>query len=64
MKIPISEYYESLDRDGKKEFRLTVCQRCGIEAHQFYRRMREDCWSSLEEKEINSIIEENMRFGL
>lgn len=64
MKIPISEYYESLDRDKKKEFRLAVCKRCGIEAHQFYRRMRENCWSALEEKEIRNIIEESMRFGL
>lgn len=64
MKILISEYYEALGRDEKKEFRLSVCKRCGIEAHQFYRRMRENCWSTLEEKEIRNIIEEDMRLGL
>ena len=64
MKIPICEYYEALGRDERKEFRLTVCKRCGIEAYQFYRRMRENCWSTLEEKEIRNIIEENMRFGM
>ena len=58
MKILISEYYETLGRDDKKEFRLSVCKRCGIEAHQFYRRMRENCWSALEEKEIQIIINE------
>ena len=58
MKILISEYYEALGRDDKKEFRLSVCKRCGIEAHQFYRRMRVNCWSALEEKEIQRIITE------
>lgn len=61
MKIPIFEYYYSLDRDGKKALRLEVCKRCGIESYQFYRRMREGCWSPLEEKEIRCIIEEMMR---
>lgn len=61
MEIPISEYYYSLDRDGKKALRLEVCKRCGIESYQFYRRMREGCWSPLEEKEIRCIIEEMMR---
>lgn len=58
MKIPISEYYDSLDRKGKKEFRLKTCNRCGIDSSQFYRRMRENCWSTLEEKEIQRIITE------
>ena len=64
MKIPIFEYYETLDRKEKKDFRLQTCSRCGLDSSQFYRRMRQDCWSTLEEKEIRSIIEENMRFGM
>lgn len=58
MRIPIVEYYNSLVCQEKKTFRVEVCKRCSIEAYQFYRRMREDKWSHLEEKEIRNIIDE------
>ena len=56
MEIPIYEYYEMMSREGKKEFRIEVCRRCHIEAHQFYRRMRERCWSSVELQVVERII--------
>lgn len=59
MKLPIYEYYEMLDRKAKKDFRLEVCRRCHIEAYQFYRRMKERCWSILEIQEIERIIDNN-----
>ena len=56
MEIPIYEYYETLPRNQKKEFRMNVCRRCNIEAHQFYRRMRKRSLSALEEKEIRNFM--------
>ena len=56
MKLPIFDYYEMLSREEKKAFRMEVCRRCNIEAHQFYRRMRTESWSKLEEREIERIL--------
>ena len=58
MEIPIYEYYEMMSREDKKAFRVEVCRRCKIEAHQFYRRMRERCWSALEIQALERIIGE------
>lgn len=57
MEIPIYEYYEMMSREDKKAFRMEVCKRCRIEAHQFYRRMRERCWSALEIQALERIID-------
>ena len=56
MKLPIFDYYEMLGREEKKAFRMEVCRRCNIEAHQFYRRMRTESWSLLEERELERIL--------
>ena len=56
MKLPIFDYYEMLGREEKKAFRMEVCRRCNIEAHQFYRRMRTESWSKLEERELERIL--------
>lgn len=54
----IIKYYKSLNTNEKKDFRMIVCQRCGLEYYSFMRRINNNSWSILERKELEKIMDE------
>lgn len=55
--MAISDYYNSLDEEAKKEFRHRVMEETGFSYATFYYKMRNGNWTKAEVTVINSIIE-------
>lgn len=54
--LTIKDYYNSLDKFGKRKFRLKVCSTIGIEYSSFVYRMNKDTWAKLEREAVSNII--------
>ena len=55
--MAISDYYNSLDKEAKKDFRRRVLEETDFSYATFYYKMRNGNWTKVETKVINSIIE-------
>lgn len=55
--MAISDYYNSLDEEDRKEFRLRVMIETGFSYSTFYYKMRNGNWTKAEVTVINSIID-------
>ena len=57
--ITITDYYEGLTIQEKKDFRLKVCEVCDIEYFGLLRRLRKRSFSKLEVEAIRRIVNDN-----
>lgn len=54
--LTIKDYYNSLDKENKRKFRLKVCSTIGIEYSSLMYRMNRNTWTKLERETVSDII--------
>lgn len=57
--MAISDYYMSLDRKAKNDFRDKVLLETGIAYPTFFYKIKNNSWTKSEERVINDIINNN-----